>query len=282
MVLLAGLAVIAGSALWLILTGNIGVRYSSDHDDTVPMWFRWIPAFVGILLVWLVPSGVRPLPYPATTSVQRARNIEAVALLAAAVLFTVALRLAGGGEPAHTLLKLPLLLLVPATVFWLLRRDTAGRAPGQVRDAQRPLYRAGPAVPVVAWFVLSYATPLATPPSSYASTVDLLTLVGTVVVVFLLNSLLEEVFYRRWLQTRWEPILGRWPAVLLASLLWASWHIGIHSTGRLDVDLASVVVNQGVLGLFLGYLWSKYRLMWPILLVHGAINAAPIAISLLG
>jgi hypothetical protein len=92
----------------------------------------------------------------------------------------------------------------------------------------------------------------------------------------------EEVFYRRWLQTRWESILGRWPAALLASLLWASWHIGIQTTGRLDVDLASVVDNQGVRGLFLGYLWSEYRLMRPILLVHGAINTAPIAIFLLG
>ena len=95
-------------------------------------------------------------------------------------------------------------------------------------------------------------------PSSYALTVDLLTLVGTVVVVFLLNSLLEEVFYRWWLQTRWEPILGRRPA------------------------LAAVVVNHGVLGLFLGYLWSTYRLMWKIVVVHGAINVAPIAISSLG
>jgi membrane protease YdiL (CAAX protease family) len=41
------------------------------------------------------------------------------------------------------------------------------------------------------------------------------------------------------------------------------------------------VVGQGVQGLFLGYLWSRYRLMWPILTVHGAINAATIVIALL-
>jgi uncharacterized protein len=33
-----------------------------------------------------------------------------------------------------------------------------------------------------------------------------------------------------------------------------------------------VLVNHGVQGLFLGYLWSKYRMMWPLLVVHGAIN----------
>lgn len=49
----------------------------------------------------------------------------------------------------------------------------------------------------------------------------------------------------------------------------------------LPVDLASTFVNQGVLGLFLGYLWSKYRTMWPIVAVHGAINAVPVLLSLL-
>ncbi|MEU4392264.1 CPBP family glutamic-type intramembrane protease [Kribbella sp. NPDC023855] len=25
-------------------------------------------------------------------------------------------------------------------------------------------------------------------------------------------------------------------------------------------------------GLFLGYLWSRYRRMWPLITVHGAVN----------
>ncbi len=74
---------------------------------------------------------------------------------------------------------------------------------------------------------------------------------------------------------------GAWPGIVLASLLWAVWHVGIQGTGFLAADLASVVVGQGVQGLFLGYLWSRYRLMWPILTVHGAINAATIVIALL-
>jgi uncharacterized protein len=106
-------------------------------------------------------------------------------------------------------------------------------------------------------------------------------LLATLALVFLLNSLLEEVFYRRWLQTRWEHLLGRWPAIVLAALLWAAWHVGIAGTGDLPTDLASVFVNQGVLGLFLGYLWSRYRAMWPLLVVHSAMNAAPTLIGLL-
>ena len=39
------------------------------------------------------------------------------------------------------------------------------------------------------------------------------------------------------------------------------------------------VANQGVLGVFLGYLWSGYRRTWPLLVVHGALNAAPLLIA---
>lgn len=235
-VLSAGLAVIAGSALWLILTGNIGIRYSADHDGTIPMWLRWIPALVGIVLIRLAPPAFRNVPSdtPAGTPRGRALRLEAAVLLAAAVLFAATLWLVGGGEPEHTMLKLPLLLGVPAVMFWILRRRGTAWAPG--REEPGPWRRYGPAVPVVAWLALSYAGPLATPPSDYALTVDLVTLIITVAVVFLLNSLLEEVFYRRWLQTRWEFILGRWPAIVLAS---SSGRPGM-SASRAQAGLTSI------------------------------------------
>ncbi|OOC54319.1 hypothetical protein NOSIN_11305 [Nocardiopsis sinuspersici] len=53
--LVAGLALIAGSAVWLAVNGATGVRYSADHHDTVPMWHRWVPAMAGLVLVRLVP-----------------------------------------------------------------------------------------------------------------------------------------------------------------------------------------------------------------------------------
>ena len=43
-VLLAGLGLVAVAALLLMLTGGTGIRYSADHDGTVPTWHRWIPA----------------------------------------------------------------------------------------------------------------------------------------------------------------------------------------------------------------------------------------------
>ncbi|MEU0467369.1 CPBP family intramembrane glutamic endopeptidase [Amycolatopsis sp. NPDC006131] len=265
---MTGVLVIAGSALWLVLSGNTGIRYSADHDGTVPMWVRWIPVAVAIALVRFVPA--RPAP---DAPHGRRTGLEAGVLLAAAVLFAVVLAVAGGGEPAHTVSKLVLLLVVPVLLFrWSRDAGEAGAA------ATVPWWTPVPAV--AAWFALSYAGPWAVPTSDYAFTVDVLTLVATLVVGFLVNSLLEEVFYRRWLQTRWEALLGPWPAIVLTSLLWAAWHVGIQGTGDLPSDLAATFVNQGVAGLFLGYLWSRYRLTWPLITVHGAMNAAPILLPL--
>ncbi len=280
-VLIIGLAVIAGSALWLLLSTGGEIRYTADHTGTRPMWHIWIPAVVGLALARLTPPPPRTAPEsgaPATRGV----CLQAGVLLASAVVFAVALRLVTGGhdpEPAHTILKLVLLLAVPLLLFRVSRDDAADREPARERAAGQRRY--GPVVPVAAWLFLSFIGPFARPSSDWAADAGPVTLLITMVLVFALNALLEEVFYRRWLQTRWERVIGRWPAIALASLPFAAWHVGIHGTGHLVTDLASALVHQGVLGLFLGYLWSRYRLMWPILAVHGAINAAPALLGML-
>ncbi|MEU5868004.1 hypothetical protein ABZ815_43020 [Nonomuraea sp. NPDC047529] len=89
----------------------------------------------------------------------------------------------------------------------LSRRDAAARGLLHERPAAWRHY--GPVAPVALWPALTYAGPPAEPPSDYAASVDPVTLLVTIVVVFVVNSLLEEVFYRRWLRTRWERVLGR-------------------------------------------------------------------------
>ncbi|MFI2712527.1 lysostaphin resistance A-like protein [Micromonospora sp. NPDC018662] len=266
-VLVAGLALVAVAALWLAATGDTGIRYSADHTDTVPVWTRWIPALVGIALIRLIPPPSDPR-WPDPVAPWR----EAVPLLLAGVAFAAIMPLLGG-EPAYTVLKLALLLGVPAGVFLAARRWPPRWRPGP--PPAGAAHRWGPALPVVVWLMLSYATPLAAPTSDWGRAMTPVELVVTVLVVFAINALLEEVFYRRWLQTRWESLLGRWPAIVLASLVWAAWHLAIQGTGRPGLDLAMLAVNQGVLGLFLGYLWSRYRRIWPPLVVHGALNAMP-------
>ncbi|MFI7616581.1 lysostaphin resistance A-like protein [Nonomuraea terrae] len=270
---LGGLLLIAGSAVWLVLNDATGIRHSADHDGTIPMWERWIPVAAGLLVARLVPPRTPPETYEPP---ERALGVQAGVLLTAGVLFAVTLRLVGGGEPAHTLLKLLLLLAVPLVLFRLTRAVRVG-APDPATWR-----RYGPVAPVAVWLLLSHVGPAAVPPSSSWAGASPAYVLAGVVVVFAVNALLEEVFYRRWLQTRWERILGRWPAILLASPAFAAWHVGIMGTGDLTLDLASVFVNQGVQGLFLGYLWSNYRMMWPILVVHGAINVGQSVLYALG
>ncbi|GAA3141803.1 hypothetical protein GCM10010466_35970 [Planomonospora alba] len=282
--LIAGLSVLFASALWLALATGGEIRYTADHAGTRPMWHVWIPVLVGVVLTRLMPSPARAVPAdgaPAT----RGLRLQAGVLLVSAVLFAAGLRVVTdsghGAEPAHTVLKLVLLLAVPVLVFRLSRPGVVHREP--VQEGPVAWRRYGPVVPVAAWLVLSHAGPFVRPSgdSAWAADLDPAALLIAMIVVFAVNALLEEVFYRRWLQTRWEHIIGRWPAIVLASLPFAAWHIGIHGSGHLPTDLASVLVHQGVQGLFLGYLWSRYRLMWPILTVHGTINAGPVLLSML-
>ncbi|PMR58351.1 CPBP family intramembrane metalloprotease [Verrucosispora sp. ts21] len=270
-VLLSGLGLIAAAALWLVITGNSNIRYSADHEGTVPMWARWLPALVAIAVIRLVPRAPDPR-WPDPPAPYR----EAVPLLCSAIAFAAIMPLLDG-EPAYTLLKLALLLGVPAAVFVVVRRRPRWHPGPAPADAA---HRFGPAVPVAVWLVLSYATPLAAPAGDWARGLPLVELVATILVVFAVNALLEEFFYRRWLQTRWESLLGRWPAIVLVSLLWAVWHVAIQGGVRPDIDLATVIVSHAVTGLFLGYLWSRYRRMWPPLVIHGALNAMPTLLTL--
>lgn len=268
-VMIGGLLAFLLSAAWLAATGHTSVRYSADHAETVEMWQRWVPALAGIVVVRLVPY--RGQPAAVGPSSAPAARLETTVLVALAATFAVGLFLVGGGEPAHTAGKLALFVALPLVVLRTRRRrGTAWRA--EVSGSSR--WRlAGPVLAVLAWGLLAFASPLAVPGSDFASTVTPLELVATVVVVFVVNAVVEEVFYRRWLLSRAQAWLGPWPAIVLSSLLWSLWHVAIQGTGDLDVDLASAVVTHAPMGVFLGYLWSRYRMMWPLLVAHGALNA---------
>ena len=281
LILIAGTSLFVVSGLGLLLTGNSDIRYSADHEGTVPVWTRWIPSLVGLLLLRFMP----PATHTSSQSqpgLSRMIRTQAWWLLLAAGLFPVLLALSGSGDSWYIVLKLTLLVGLPLILFWLGRSATrmVDAANQHWRSSLGRWYWLGPILPVLAWFYLSYATPLATPPAAYVWP-DTLTLVVTLLVVFLLNAVVEEYFYRVWLQSRLELLLGRWPAILVAAVAWAVWHSVIQGGQGIVVDLATVISNQGIQGLFLGYLWSRYRNLWALLLVHGAVNAAGILIALL-
>lgn len=251
---LACAAVYLVAILALLLTGHTAVRASADNDQTRTLLSVWLPAAAGLALAWAIRPRTRPADVFA--AVPRARLTRQAWLLAAlAVAFAVAVHLLPG-DGWFVLLKLAL-LTIPLVAGWATirewaRLDTRGRW-------LRPL-------PAVLAF-LALATWL--PPPHTGVVPDPF----TIAVVFVLNAVIEEVFYRFWLQSRLEARYGMWPAIALSSLLWASWHTAIQGGLGLPLDLAAVIANQGVTGLFLGYLWARHRNPWLVIAVHGLINA---------
>ncbi len=267
-VMVAGTAIYGCALLIVAFVGDGRLRFTADNAGTVPMWHPWIPAVVGIALVLLTRHPPAPLPCRATGTRVR---VEAVALLSLALCFTVLLEVLGPEEPHYTVLKLALLLCGPATVFAMSRRWPQ---PHTVQE-----HRAGwlPLIPVIGWSACHLMLSATRPAGE--SGMDLPSLLVVLLIGFLLNAVIEELFYRRWLQSRWAALLGGvWPAIVLSSITWASWHIAIQGSGNLLADLANVIANQGVTGLFLGLLWQRHQVLWPLLVVHGLMNVDPFMI----
>ncbi|MBL1077065.1 CPBP family intramembrane metalloprotease [Nocardia sp. 2] len=254
--LLAGITAYAAALATLVLTGNTAIRYSADTDATRPLWILWLPPLVGLAAAVLIPPRT-PAPDPFADTPPRTLTRTTWLLTAAALSFTLGMHLTGATDLWFLSLKLLLLLAFPLALHLVTWREWT-RLPTRSR-----WFRPTPAV-------LAYIlTVTALSPTWTAPIPDPL----TILVVFLLNAVLEEVFYRFWLQTRLESRYGRWPAILLTSLLWSSWHAAIHPISTLPVNLAAATLNTGITGLFLGFLWSRHRNPWLLILTHALINA---------
>jgi uncharacterized protein len=267
-VLWVGAGIYATSGLGLLLMGHAGIRYSADHGETRPLWHVWLPALAGI--AFIRASSPRPsAPIGSSEGAEhrrlvlRARICVAAALLFAAGLFALPPAWLQEGFVA---LKLLLLVAVPVVAFRMLGRNRPLASDAGTRSML------GPLLPTAVWFALAYFGPMAKP-AVPTGIDDRASLAAVLILGFVVNAGIEEVFYRIWLQTSLERLLGRWPGIVIASLLWASWHASIQGTGSFLLDVATTISNQGVLGLYLGYLWSAYRRAWAPLAVHAAVNA---------
>ncbi|WHT22315.1 CPBP family intramembrane metalloprotease [Crossiella sp. CA-258035] len=267
-VLVGGLTVIFGCLLLLLLTGHFRVHYTADHDDTLPLWLLIVPALLAIVVTRVVPPKVK-WHNPFRIEPDRTR-LEAGWLTGIALLYAVIMVLPGG--PIWFLSVKPLLLIVvPLSLFWYLRRHGGKR---ERWLPMTPVRWVAPLAPAVVFLSLTYLVG-AYPESRIIPSWPVM------VLVFLFNAVIEEFFYRRWLQTRLEAVLGLWPGIVLAAVLWAVWHIGIQSHHGLGLGLLTVLAGHGVRGMFLGYLWARYRNFPVLLLVHGLINAPFLLTSLL-
>ncbi|GAA2787975.1 CPBP family intramembrane glutamic endopeptidase [Crossiella cryophila] len=259
-ILVGCLTTIFGCLLLLLLTGHFSVHYTADHDGTLPLWILTVPALLAIVATRFTPPTVK-WENPFRLDPPRTR-LEAAWLTALATAFAIVMVLPGA--PLWFLIAKPVLLIaIPLTLFWYLRRNGGKR---ERWCPMTPTRWIAPLVPAAVFLGLTYL--LGAYPES-----RLIPDVQTILVVFLFNAVIEELFFRRWLQTRLEAVLGLWPGIVLAAVLWAVWHIGIQSHHGVGLGVLTVLAGHGVRGMFLGYLWARYRNFPVLLLVHGVINA---------
>lgn len=84
------------------------------------------------------------------------------------------------------------------------------------------------------------------------------------IVMILFVGLVEELIFRYILQTRLEQVLGTWPALLTASLLFGVMHSGYGTIYE--------VLVTGLAGLVIGYLYVRTRSLYLITMIHGLTN----------
>jgi membrane protease YdiL (CAAX protease family) len=254
--------VFAAAYGWLVATGHTSITGSADPGaSSMSLWAAVLPPLAALALARLVPPRAEPPQPLAGLPASRLRR-EAWTLVAAALVMACLAPFAGLLYPV---VKVVVLLAVPLLAFRLLRGDGP-----RARAIPAPVTWLAPIPAVVAWFLLSQVGPLAVPLTQELP--DPVVLVVGSLITLLTASVLEEVFYRAWLQTRLEVLYGRWPAILGSSLLFAVMHTSHVRPDALLPGLAGIVAFQGVFGLMLGYLWSRYRNIWVIILIHVITN----------
>jgi len=92
---------------------------------------------------------------------------------------------------------------------------------------------------------------------------------------FLQNGFVEEFLFRGALQTRLHALVGEGWSLVLSSLLFGVWHLGL-TTAMLGGDylagLAMGIVSQGTIGLMLGMLAQRTRSLIAPTVAHITVN----------
>jgi uncharacterized protein len=96
-----------------------------------------------------------------------------------------------------------------------------------------------------------------------------LTLVGAIVLTFLLVAIPEEIFFRGVLQNLLETRLGQRSALLLASLLFGLGHFNKGAAFNWRYVLLATIA-----GIFYGRAWRAQRHLLASIITHTAVDVA--------
>jgi membrane protease YdiL (CAAX protease family) len=221
-----------------------------------------VPPVAGTVLSLVLPWA--PPPQPAVVRDPRRLRLSTLLLLIIAIVFPVVVGVPGVASSGWYLLaKVALLTVAAGLAVALLRGVGLDRATGAWRWW-------APIAVVAVWAALGPAAPWAAPADF--SGIEPVDLVLIAVLTALTAGVGEELFYRRWLQTRVEALLGPWAGIILTSVAFALMHLGSHGTGEPLIDIPRLLVTHGSFGLFMGVLWWRYRNLTLIIAAHILYN----------
>ncbi|MDK7926348.1 MAG: type II CAAX endopeptidase family protein [Staphylococcus simulans] len=251
------LLLILVSALYVQTTQNGLIQTSADTKDKTHFMNIWL-----IYLIPLVVLFVLPLHFKFQPLIQKLLKSERI-LLILGVLYIIFVFLTP--KPYFELFyiyKFVLLLLIP---LWIIKREKLS-----ILSKANPVIDWSLAsIVYVIWLVL-YFSPLNNLSNISYDEPYLFVLIFAIISI-LVNAVLEEAFYRVWLQTRLEH-LGIVSSVCISTVLWSLWHAGIQGQGNLLGLSAQALVTHALAGIFLGFFWAKYRNIYLLILIHICMN----------
>ncbi len=227
-----------------------------------------VPVLAGTAVALVIPLR--------TPAVAEPRSVARTWLLVGlAVLFPLLVGIGSLGDSIlYLALKVLMFVVVPVVAFRFIRDDVR-----QPRIVPRTRWQWLAPVPAIAvWASLAYATPLAPAVPTLKDYPDPAYVAVAAVSTFLTASVGEEIFYRYFLQTHLEAVAGRSTGIAVAALLFALMHVPTHGSGPAWVIVATAVALQGVTGVFLGVLWSRYRNLWANIVVHAMLNGVGVVL----
>lgn len=98
----------------------------------------------------------------------------------------------------------------------------------------------------------------------------LMALVPAVALFALSNAAMEELLFRGALLQRYEPLTGKWGALIATTVVFAAAHVQVNYTSQLLYFLSSVLV----LGFLWGLLMQKSKSIWGSILFHAGADVA--------